>query len=81
MNFNTVLDTEIIQNLLAVDFNDSFSKLSAVRSELSSLRARITELNGLASRKSGKVALVYNTTTPKTGYKKITQKPKDLFKT
>jgi len=40
----------------------------------------MAELNGIASRKSGKVALVYNMSTPKTGYKKITQKPKDLYR-
>ncbi|KAL4498420.1 hypothetical protein ABPG72_013226 [Tetrahymena utriculariae] len=79
--FAYTIEHDILEELLLVDYNQSMASLSALVNEINLLKRYMSQLNELTSRKSGKVAQVYNMSTPKTGYKKITAKPKDLYRT
>ncbi|EAS02755.2 hypothetical protein TTHERM_00348450 (macronuclear) [Tetrahymena thermophila SB210] len=79
--FAYTIEHDILEELLMVDYNQSIASLSALVNEINLLKRQMSQLNEVTSRKSGKVAQVYNMSTPKTGYKKITTKPKDLYRT
>ncbi|KAL4448706.1 hypothetical protein ABPG74_012795 [Tetrahymena malaccensis] len=79
--FAYTIEHDILEELLMVDYNQSIASLSSLVNEINLLKRQMSQLNELTSRKSGKVAQVYNMSTPKTGYKKITTKPKDLYRT
>lgn len=71
------------------DHSEGVTLLSAVHNEINAFKKALTTLNERTSRKSGKVAAVYNNSTPKVGYKKLPsssigssdKKLKDLYRT
>lgn len=86
IEFANTINQNILDKLLLANQTESDNAIQAVRSEINDIKLILLELNYATSMKSGKVAAIYNASTPKVGYNKMPvtnrkEKRKDLYKT